>query len=154
MMFTRINMTLLKKISLVFIITSALFVTAVLIGTFSRVEASTPSEASDYLATSTAASTVYGAFTSGRSLTGLTKKSGSFGSVVITGANTGVVNIYDATTTDVTKRTNNRATSTILLASFPASTVAGTYTFDAVYTDGLFVELNSGTMPTSTITYR
>ncbi len=79
---------------------------------------------------------------------------GAFGSVVITGANTGIFNIYNATTSDVTKRTGNRATTTILLASFPASVAAGTYTFDARIDQGLWLELEAGIMPTTTITYR
>ncbi len=104
----------------------------------------------EYTATTTAANSVYGAtVTTGRLIrTG----QGALGSIVITGANTGIVNIYNATTTDATKRIT--ATSTILMASIPASAVAGTYTFDVGYTDGLYIDLVSGTMPTSTVTYR
>ena len=79
---------------------------------------------------------------------------GALGSVVITGANTGVVNFYNATTTDVGKRTGNPATSTILIATLPASLAAGTYTFDAKFTTGLLIDLDSGLMPTTTVTYR
>jgi len=105
--------------------------------------------ASDYTATSTASNGLYGAFTGDQ----LVKTGhGTLGSVVITGANTGIVNFYNATTSDATKRVT--ASSTILIASFPASTVAGTYTFDASFTDGLLVELESGLIPTSTINYR
>ena len=106
----------------------------------------------EYMATSTAASNVYGATVTGDRL--LKTGSGALGSVIITGANTGVVNFYNATTSSVLLRTGGAATSTILLASFPASAAAGTYTFDAEYTNGLLVELESGTMSTSTITYR
>lgn len=115
------------------------------------VEASV-SETSDYQATTTAASTVYG-----NTITGDTKiksGAGSFGSVVITGANTGVMNFYDATTTNVNLRTGQKATSTILIASFPASAAAGTYTFDREIKDGIFLDLDSGSIATSTITYR
>ena len=109
----------------------------------------------EYLATSTAASGAYGAVTTGRVIKGgITKASGTLGSVVVTGANTGVLNFYDATTTDVTLRTGNKATSTILLASIPTNMAAATYTFDVQFTDGLLLELVSGTMPTTTITYR
>lgn len=79
--------------------------------------------------------------------------SGALGSVVITGPAAGVMNFYDATTSDVSKRTGNKATSTILLASFPASAPAGTYTFDEAFYTGLYVSV-IGTMPTSTITSR
>lgn len=105
----------------------------------------------EYIATSTAANSVYGGFTSGRVLkTG----TGTFGSVVITGANTGIVNFYNATTSNVNQRTGQKASSTILMASIPASAAAGTYTIDGLFTDGLLVVLEGGNMPTTTITYR
>ena len=83
----------------------------------------------EYYATSTAGGTVYGATITGDNL--IRTGQGTLGSVVITGANTGIVNIYNATTSNVTKRTGQPATSTILLASFPASVAAGTHTFGA-----------------------
>lgn len=107
--------------------------------------------ANEYIATSTAASTAYGAFTSSRSIKA---EPGAVGQVTITGANTGIVNFYNATTTNISLRTGQVATSTILIASFPASTAAGTYVLDAAFTVGLYVDLVSGNMPTSTITYR
>jgi len=106
---------------------------------------------SEYLATSTAASSVYGAWTTGR----LVKAGkGTFGSIVVTGANTGVINVYNATTTSVRLRATSKATSTILIASIPASMAAGTYTFDVTFSDGLYFDLVSGIMPTTTVTYR
>lgn len=78
---------------------------------------------------------------------------GSLGSVVLTGATTGTINIYDATTSDVTKRTPGQSTSTILLASFPASAATGDYVFDRVFFNGLYI-VTTGTIPTTTITYR
>jgi len=108
-------------------------------------------QGNDYHATSTASNAVYGAFTGDK----LVKTGhGSLGSVIITGANTGIVNFYNATTSDVTKRTGNKASTTQLMVSIPASTVAGAYVFDVEFTDGLLVELESGNMPTTTITYR
>lgn len=105
----------------------------------------------EYRATSTAASATYGAWTTGRLVkTG----TGSLGTIIITGANTGVINVYDATTTSVLKRATSKATSTILVASFPASTAAGNYVFDVEIKDGLYIDLVSGLMPTTTITYR
>lgn len=106
----------------------------------------------ELFATSTAANAVYGATITGDTL--IKTGTGALGSVIITGANTGIINFYNATTSNVSARTGNTATSTILLASFPASAAAGTYTFDVVYTTGLLVELESGLMATSTITYR
>lgn len=78
---------------------------------------------------------------------------GSLAQVTITGDNTGLITIYNATTSDVTRRTGQKATSTIIIADFPASTPEGTYTFDALYTDGLLV-VTSGAPATSTITWR
>lgn len=109
-------------------------------------------QGSDYIATTTGEATNYGNTITGSHL--IRTGSGSLGSIVITGANTGIVNIYDATTTDITKRAAALSTSTILRASFPASTVAGTYVLDATFTNGLYVDLVTGKMPTTTITYR
>lgn len=125
----------------------------IFLGAFFRSENAIASVAygNDYIATTTAASAAYGSQTGDVLLkTGY----GSIGSVVITGANTGVVNILNATTTNISLRTGNTATSSIVLATFPASAAAGTYTLDAVFTAGLLVDLNGGNMPTTTITYR
>lgn len=109
-------------------------------------------QGNEYQSTSTAASTLFGAQNAQTSL--LKTGQGSLAQVVITGANTGVLNFYNATTTDINKRTGNTATSSILIASFPASTVAGTYTFDAVFTTGLVYDVYSGNVPTTTIMWR
>lgn len=105
----------------------------------------------EYIATSTAANVVYGAFNRD---TLVKTGQGVFGSLVITGANTGVLNFYDATTTNVNARTGQTPTSTILMASIPASATAGTYTFDVLFKHGLLMDLVSGEMPTTTLTYR
>jgi hypothetical protein len=76
---------------------------------------------------------------------------GVFGSVVITGANTGVMYFFDATTTDKTVRTNQ---STTTLATIPASAAAGTYTFDVQANYGIVYQLVSGVAPTGTVTTR
>lgn len=78
---------------------------------------------------------------------------GALGQVVITGDNTGTITIYNATTSDVSQRTGQKASSTIIIADFPASSPEGTYTFDAGFTDGLLV-VTSGAPATSTILYR
>lgn len=106
----------------------------------------------DYIATTTAANTVFGASISADKV--IKTGYGALGSVVITGANTGVVNFYNATTSDVNLRTGNIASSSILIASIPASAAAGTYTFDAQFTAGLLINVVSGNTPTTTITYR
>lgn len=79
---------------------------------------------------------------------------GSLGTVVITGANTGQVVFYDATTSDATKRSAAQASSSIEIADLPPSLVAGNYIFDVAYGRGLLVSVLTGSVPTSTITYR
>ncbi len=109
--------------------------------------ASTP-VASEYYSTTTVA-------TGAPSIRLIKTGVGTFGSVVITGAQVGTIDVYNATTSDVTQRTGQTATSSILLAQFPASAPAGTYTFDTVFTVGLLIVTSaSPTAPTSTITYR
>lgn len=144
------NKALIYTISVAIVVTA--FVAAFAILTYNTQTAfGSVSVTDEYIATSTAANTLYGAFTTGRLIrTG----TGSLGTVVITGANTGVINFYNATTSNVLARTGNKASSTILMASIPASAAAGDYVFDALYTDGLLVTLESGSMPTTTITYR
>lgn len=77
--------------------------------------------------------------------------SGIFGGVIITTAGNQVFDIYNATTTDVNQRTGNLATSTILLAAFPASAAVGEYHFDAGYNYGLLLDITAGTLGTTTI---
>ena len=79
---------------------------------------------------------------------------GTFGGLLVTLAGTNVYNIFDATTTNVNLRTGNKATSTIFMATIPASLAAGTYKFDTVFTDGLYLDFVSGTTGSSTILWR
>lgn len=74
---------------------------------------------------------------------------GALGSVVVTGANTSIINFYDATTTGPH---SDHATTTV--ATLPASLAAGTYTFDVLVTRGLVFDQDGGTLATTTITYR
>ena len=78
---------------------------------------------------------------------------GSVGELTITGATAGTINLFNATTSNVNLRTGNKATSTILIATFPNSTAANTYQINSRFTDGLMVEL-LGTVPTSTLTVK
>lgn len=78
---------------------------------------------------------------------------GTFGSFVITGAVAGTETFYDASTTDATKRTISATTSLLVIASFPASTAAGTYTFDTNFYNGLLLVV-SGNIATGTISWR
>ncbi len=90
----------------------------------------------------------------GQNLTSTTTTTpGTLGSIIIEGAAAGQINLYDATTTNVTLRAASMSTTSITVAVFPTSVVAGVYTFDTTFANGLLVEL-IGTTPTSTITYR
>jgi len=101
----------------------------------------------DYYATTT------GATSGNPAIRTLKTGDGALGSVVITGANSGTITVYNATTSNVTLRASGKASSTIIIADFPANAATGTYTFDAQITDGLLV-VTSGNAPTSTVTYR
>lgn len=74
---------------------------------------------------------------------------GALGSITITGANTGIIRIYDQDTLGA-----HAAYPTTTLAEIPASTAAGTYVFDVIATRGIVYEVVSGLAPTSTISYR
>ena len=78
---------------------------------------------------------------------------GAVGNVTITGAAAGAIRLYNATTTNINLRTSQKATSSILIADFPNSTVAGTYVVDAAFSDGLIIDI-LGTIPTTTVTWR
>lgn len=72
----------------------------------------------------------------------------TLGSVIITGAGAGVINIYDATST-----VTNAEWATTTLATIPANAAAGTYTFDISAYKGILIE-TVGVVGTSTISYR
>lgn len=77
----------------------------------------------------------------------------NLGSVVVTKTDTGTLNIYNATTSNVNLRTGNRATSTLLIVSFPTGATAGTYKLDANASDGLLFVTTAG-FASSTITWK
>lgn len=104
-------------------------------------------EGQEYNATTT------GAFHAQSAETLLKTGTGALGQVTITGTGAGQVSIYNATTSNITKRTGNSATSSILLAEFNGNPTVGTYTFDARFTNGLLLVVGAN-RPTSTITWR
>jgi len=130
--------------------TAALFALAIWIGISTQPIYASSLQGNDYQATTTMAA-VTGTF-DGIEL--LKTGQGALAQVTITGANTGNIIFYDATTTDITKRTTSRATSTIVIADIAASVAAGTYTFDAEFSDGLLMVRASGIGPTSTVMWR
>lgn len=82
----------------------------------------------------------------------LSSQAGGLGYVTFTQSNTVGWTIWNATTSNINLRTGNKATSTLILADFPASMAVGTYQFDSIATDGIIVDMKAG-MGTSTITH-
>lgn len=143
------NMAQKLSSSLVYgVIVLAILAFVYLIGTsqkIDKVEASTIM-GNDYQATTTFAASV-------PLIRQIKSTAGSLNSVNITGKNTGLLTFYNATTSDITKRTGQVATSSILIADFPTNAPEGTYTFDAEFSNGLLM-IGSGAIATSTVTYR
>lgn len=76
---------------------------------------------------------------------------GALGQVTITGAGAGTMTFYDATTSNSTLRTGQLATSSLaVIADFPASAAAGTYMFDAGFSNGLLL-VTTGVAATSSV---
>jgi hypothetical protein len=106
-------------------------------------------DGNDYFATSTR--TIVGT-SNVANHTVLKSTGGAVARVTITGANTGIIRLWNATTTNVTLRKS--ATTSLQWIEIPASAAANTYDFDAVFSDGILYELVSGNAPTSTIVWR
>lgn len=87
------------------------------------------------------------------SITTLAFRGGIFSSVIITKTDTGTMLFYDATTSDVTKRTGNTATSSLLLTSFAASPTAQAYPYDIQLTNGLLM-ITTGSAASTTVTWK
>ena len=128
------------------VILGAIVLTAFLIFQNAQpVKASVDFESAGYKSTVTA---------TGKTNSGLLKLgSGTFGSVVITGAAAGTFILYDASTTNSSLRTITATSSLVQLASFPTNTATGTYTFDITFNQGLIVDFTS-TQGTTTITWK
>ncbi len=82
---------------------------------------------------------------------GSTRNVGSVGTVNILSM-TGELALFDATTTDVTQRTGALATSSIIIAWFPAGSGTSTVPLDIAFKNGLLVDYAG--VGTTTITYR
>lgn len=80
---------------------------------------------------------------------------GVLGAVNILKSGGGTLTVYDATTTDVTKRAN-MASSSLRLADFNASPTAGSYHFDTEFKYGLLIDYtDAGTgVSSTTVSYR
>lgn len=85
-----------------------------------------------------------------------TSSTGILGSVNVLTTGAGTLTIYDASTTDATKRAASDATSSIRIADFPASPTVGSYHFDVEFKRGLLVDYTTtGTgVASTTISYR
>ena len=87
--------------------------------------------------------------------TGTTLRStGVLGTVNILNANTSAMTIYDATTSNSNLRLGNEASSTLILAEFPANQTEGTYQFNIMTKYGILIDYaTAGAAPTSTISF-
>ena len=78
---------------------------------------------------------------------------GTLGSVHMLSLSPGDLAVYDATTTNINLRSSDQATTSIIIAWFPAGTGTSTYAFNAQFNRGLLVDYTA-TVGTSTLTYR
>lgn len=78
---------------------------------------------------------------------------GTFGSIIISTLGAGNVVFYDASSTIPTQRTIQATSSLPIVATIGVSQAAGTYTYDAVFFNGL-IAVFSGAQGSSTITIR
>ena len=107
--------------------------------------------ASEYQATTTN----WAWTTTGSSSAVLKYGNGALGSIIVTGQGGKTIDLYDATTTNVSLRKNNPATSTIWMASLPTNASSTTFTFDTIFQNGLLLVYGGGNITgTSTITWR
>jgi len=87
--------------------------------------------------------------------------SGTLGSIIVSSSTAGTLEVYDGvisgktlTGGDLTPGQGATTTATTTVALFPASAVAGTYTFDAVIKNSLYVLPSTNFVGSYTITYR
>lgn len=80
--------------------------------------------------------------------------SGSIGSIIFTTPTTAIIEVWNATTSNVNLRTGNLASSSILIAHFPSGTGTSTVPIDSAFTTGLLITTKATTMSSTTVTYR
>lgn len=78
---------------------------------------------------------------------------GVLGQVVVTGMNSGNIQLYDATTSDVNLRAATMSTTSLLIASIPAGAASSTYMYDITLKYGLLY-VGVGSVPTTSIMFR
>lgn len=78
----------------------------------------------------------------------------TLGSVIITGAGTNEFELLSATTTNINLRASSQSTSSIRIVEFPASLGVGTYTFDSLHKNGIYLNVLTAGTGTSTVTFR
>lgn len=143
---------IIKALGLVVILAAIILAALLLVWNSQKVQGSVDTDSGGYYATSTRNSTSNAMASS----TVLKTGQGILGSFVITGAGAAPVTFYDATTSNATLRTKTATSSLKVIANFPASTAAGTYTIDGMFYDGLLYDVTgaSNSVPTSTITWK
>ena len=85
---------------------------------------------------------------------GVSPVTGMLGSVHILGSGTGQLAFIDATTSDITLRTGNVSTTSLILAWYPNITATSSVPFNVEFKNGLLVDYTGTVVGTSTITYR
>lgn len=129
------------------LVTILLAIVALLGGSYGVTQLGSIQDGQAYNATTTLSGFIPGVPTGGMKL--IKTGGGTLGSVVITKSAAGSLELYDATTT-----VNGAVYGTTTLASFDATALAGTYTFDVAFSTGLLVVVPAGNLSTTTITYR
>ncbi len=94
--------------------------------------------------------------TSGKRLSPSDLTSCTLGSIIVGVAGTGIITVYDATTTATTTYVINGARTNVGTTTLARVNTAtqGTYTYDSIAKYGLVVDTSVQTIGSSTITYR
>ena len=113
-----------------------------------RIAAGSVNVANEYFATTTGSGSSY------NGVENLIKTgSGTLGSIVFTAPTTAIIEVWNATSSNAALRTGTTASSTILLAHFPAGTGTSTVVLDVTYGTGLLITSKSA-LSSTTITIR
>ena len=151
----------LSKYLVAFILTAVIFLTGVMVaintekvfGTVEFVSSGSRATSTYYATVSKAGGSVLlkgrtSAVPGGGTLSGVLENL-----IVMGGSKTGTVSFYDATTSDVTLRLGQRATTSIILAEFPGGIASTTFEMNMEFKTGLLMVV-TGIPATSTVTWK
>lgn len=148
-------MTLKKKALLSLIISTAIFIAFLVNTEISKKVEANIAQSDAMVATTTGSGAGFGSNIQNITYDCATTRGcgGVLGSVIFTTPTVGIVEFYDATTTNVNLRTGGIASSSLLIAHFPSGTGTSTVPINVRYRYGL-IRVQTGTISTSTTTYR